>query len=110
MENADRILNGCLRRYTLNGLDNDFLCLLIGIQFCIVYNLIDIACSIESGLIFQTFNESVLSFFGTESREFFKLGLLLLLHFLQFLLLYRQEFFLIINTLLTLINLHLAAS
>ena len=110
MENTDRILDSCLRCYTLNGLNYDFLRLLVCIEFCIVHNLIDVTCSIKLCLIFQAFNQSFLCFFSTKSREFFKLCLLLFLHFLKFLLLHRQQLLLIINPNLFLINIHLATT
>ena len=110
MENANRVLNGCFCSNTLDCLNHNLLSLLVSIEFGIIHNLIHIACSIEFSLIFQTLNQSLLSLFSTQTRKFFQFSLLLFLHLIKFLLLDRQEFLLVVNTLLILINLHLAST
>ncbi len=110
MENANRVLNSCFSSNTLDCLNHNLLSLLVSIEFGIIHNLIHIACSIEFSLIFQTLNQSLLSLFSTQTRKFFQFSLFLLLHLIKFLLLDRQEFLLVVNTLLILINLHLAST
>ena len=104
MEDTNGILYSSFRSHTLDGLDYNLLSLLVGIQFSIIHDFIDITCSIQFSLIFQTFHQSLFRFLSTQTREFLQFSLLHLLHLLEFLLLDCEEFFLIVNTLLILLH------
>ena len=67
MENANGILDGCFGGHSLNGLNHDFLGLLIGIQLCLIHDFVDIAGSIGTSLILQALHQSALGFLGTET-------------------------------------------
>ena len=110
MEYRDRVLDSCLGSHTLDGLDHDLLSLLIGIELGIIHDLIDVAGCIKTSLVLQAFHQAALRLLGTESGKLFELSLLLLLHLLEFLLLHGKEFLLIVDALLKLLYLLLAAT
>ena len=110
MEYAYRILDSGLGSHALNCLDDDFLSLCIGVELCLIHNLVDVACGIGTGFILQALYKAVLSFLCAQSREFFKLLAFLGLHLVKLLLLDSQEFLLVVNALLALLNLLLTAS
>ena len=102
VEHAHRILDSSLGSHTLDGLDDNLLGLLVGIELGLVYNLVDIAGGIKFGLVLQAVYQSFLGFLGAQTRELFELGTLLLLHLLKFLLLYEHQLLLVVYTLLKL--------
>ena len=108
MEHTHRVFNSRFGSYALNGLNHNLLGLLIGIKLGFVHNFVDIAGSIQLSLVLQALHQSAFRLLGTQPREFFELGLLLLLHFLHFLLLKPQKLHFIINAQLLLIHLLLA--
>ena len=110
MEDTDRILYSRFCGHALDGLDNYLLGLLVGIELGIIHNLVDVAGSIESCLIFQALDEALLSFLSAQAREFLKLLLLLTLHLLQLLLLQGEELLLVLHALVVLLYLLLAAA
>ena len=86
MKDTYRVLDGGLGGSTLDRLDDDFLRLLVGIELCLVYDFIDVRCSIEPCLILQALYQPLLCLFRTEAGEFFELRTFLLLHLLKILL------------------------
>ena len=110
VEYAHWILNCSLSSHTLDCLYDDFLSLCIGVELCLVHNLVDVACGIGTGFILQTLYKTVLGFLCAQPREFLKLLTLLGLHLVKLLLLDSQKFLLIVNALLALLNLLLTAS
>ena len=108
VEHTYGVFHGSLGGYALDGLYDDFLSLLIGVELGFVHNLIDIGGGIHARLVFQALHQACLCFFGTESGEFFKLGALLTLHFLQFSLAHLQKFLFIVDALLLLLDFLLA--
>ena len=100
MEDTHRVFDGGLRSDTLNGLDDNLLCLHVGIELRLVYHLIDITGSIHLGLVLHALHKAVLGFFSRDTGDFFELGTLLLLHLVEILLLHGHELFLILQTLL----------
>ena len=110
MEDAHGVFDGCFGSHALYSLNDDLLSLLVGVQLGFVHNLIHITCRIKASLIFETLHQSQLGFFRRQSGEFFKLGLFLLLHLLEFLLLHCKQLLLVIHTLLALLHLLLATA
>ena len=53
MEHRYGILHGGLSSYTLDGLNDDFLGLGVGIQLGLVHNLVDVSLSIGTGFVLQ---------------------------------------------------------
>ena len=100
MEDAHRVLDSGLRSDTLNGLDDNLLCLHVGIELRLVYHLIDITGGIHLGLVLHALHKAVLGFLGRDTGDFFELGTLLLLHLVEILLLHGHELLLILQTLL----------
>ena len=98
MEDRNGTLCCGLRRYTLNGLNDDFLCFFVRFKTRIVHNLIDIGHSSCLGFIFKRFYQLFLSLFGTHAAQLLQLFLRLMVHPLYLLLL-------IIQRLLTLLHL-----
>ena len=110
MEHADRVFYRGFSGNALYCLYNDFLSLSIGVKLSLVHNLVDVACCICTGFVFQTLNKTVLCLFCAETGKFLKLCTLLKLHLIEFLLLNLQKFLFIINTLLLLIYVLLSAA
>ena len=110
MEYADRILDSSFSCYTLDCLDYNLLCLLVGIELGLVHNLVDIGCGICTSLVLKAFNESVTSFVSRETRELLELFTLLELHLLEFFLFHSEKSFLVFYTLLVLFYLLTATS
>ena len=110
MEHTDGVLNGCLSSYTLNRLDNDLLGLGIGIEFCLIHNLVDVTGCGSLSLVFHRLYESGLGILSTQSRYLFEHLALLELHLLQFLSLHGQQFLLIVDTILLVVEFILPTS
>ena len=110
MEHAYGVLYCCFRSYTLYRLDDEFLCLLVSVQLCLVHYLVDVACCICASFVLKTFYQSSLCFVGAKSTEFLKLFALLELHLLEFVLLHLEQFLLVVDALLLLINVLSSAS
>ena len=110
MEHADRVLNGRLSGYTLDGLDDNLTGLLVGVELSLVHDLIDIAGSGSLGLVLQRLDETSLGIGSAETRHLFEHLTLLLLHFLQFLGLDSKQALLIVYALLLVVELVLLAT
>ena len=110
MEHADRVLNGRLCGYTLDGLNDDLTGLLVGIELCFVHNLIDIAGCSCLGLVFQRLDKTGLGIGSTKPRHLFQHLAFLELHLLKFLGLDREQALLIVNALLLVVELVLLAT
>ena len=100
MEHADGVLDGGFSSHTLDGLDDNLLGFLVGIELSLVHDLIDVAGGSSLGLIFHRLDETVLGILSTESRDFLKHLALFELHLLEFLGLDRKQTLLIVETLL----------
>ena len=105
VEHTHRIFDGCFGSHALNGLNHNLFGLLIGIKLGLVHDFVDIAGSIQLSLVLQTLHQSAFRLLSTQSGKFFELLLLLLLHFLHFLLLKPQKFDFIVDAQLLLIHL-----
>ena len=104
MEYADRILNSRFCSHTLDGLNDNLLGLLVGIELCLVHNFIDIAGSCSLGLILHRLHQTVLGFLSTQTRYFLEQFALFQLHFLEFLSLYAQQLLLVLKTILLIVE------
>ena len=67
MEDTDGIFHRSLRSHSLYCLYDDFLSLLIGIEFCLIHYLIDVCGRIGTRFILQTFHKPCTCFVGRES-------------------------------------------
>ena len=110
MEYWHTVFYCCLSSHTLNGLDNNFLGLGIGIELRLVHDLVDITCSGSLGLVLHGLHQSGLSFLCAQTGNLFKHLTFFLLHFLQLLSLHAQEFLLIVYTLLLIVEFIFPAS
>ena len=110
MEHGYRVFDGGLGGHALYGLDNNLLCLCVGIELCLVHNLVYVRCRVGASLVLEALHEAVLSLLGAETREFLELLALLNLHLLELLLLEGYELLLVLNTLCALVALLLAAA
>ena len=59
MENTDGILHRCFTGHTLNGLDDDLLCLFIGSHLGFVHDFVDVLLRLGLSLVFQRFNQGL---------------------------------------------------
>ena len=109
MEHADAILDGGLGGYTLYGLNNYLLGLLIGVELSFVHNLIDISSCIEFGLVLEAFDKTALCLVSAEPRNLLELNTLLILHLNKFRLLLQEHFLIVVDMFLLTVDLLLAA-
>ncbi len=100
VEDGDGVLDGRFRCYALDGLDDDFFRLLIGVELGLVHNLVDVALCVGPRLVFERFDEPLLEFFGVQARQFFEFLALANLHFVELLLLGDYLFALVVKQLL----------
>ena len=110
MEHTDTVFNSRFSGNTLDGLDDNLASLCIGVELCLVHDFIDVALGIRLGLVLEGFNETLFGFIGTESGEFFQFLTLLELHLLQFLMLERNHFFLVVDAHLLVVELVFASA
>ena len=110
VEHTDTVLYGSLCCHALYGLYDNLAGVGVGIELGLVHDLVDIALRVGLCLVLHRLNQSLLCLLGTQSGEFLEFLALLELHLLQFLLLDDQQFLLIVDTHLLVIQLVLAAS
>ena len=78
---------GCgLGSHTLDGLDDDFLRLFIGLQTRIIHDLVDIRHGCRLGFIFEGLYQLLLRLFRRHSAQLLQLALRLVMHLIDFLL------------------------
>ena len=104
MEDTDRVFYSSLCCYTLDGLDDNLLCLCIGIEFSLIHYLVDITGSSRLCLILHGFNQTCLCILSTQAGYFLQLLTFLHLHLLQFLILDGKQFLLVIDTCLQVVK------
>ena len=110
MEHGDAVLDGSFGGHALDGLDDDALGLLVGGEFGIVHDVVDIALGIAAGFVLERINESFLGFVGRESAEFLEFFAFLELEFFEFLLLAQECLLLAGEAVLGVVEFLLAAS
>ena len=67
VENGNAFLNGSLSGYTLDGLNDDFLGLSVGIELGLVHDLVDIAGGSSLCLVLEALHEAAAGLIGAES-------------------------------------------
>ena len=87
MEDGDGILCGGLGSHALDGLDDDFLCLFVGLQTGIVHDLVDIRHRGSLRFVFEGLDELFLCFLGGHATQLLELFLRFVVKFVHFLLL-----------------------
>ena len=86
MENRNGALSSRLRSHTLNGLDDDFLCLFVRLQTGIVHDLVDIRHSRSLCLVLEGLHQLLLRLLSAHSGKLLQLLLCLVVHLLDLLL------------------------
>ena len=86
MENRNGAFCRSLRSHTLNGLDDDFLCLFVRLQTGIVHNLVDVRHSRSLCLVLEGLYQLLLRFLSAHSGKLLQLLLCLVVHLLDLLL------------------------
>ena len=73
VENGYAVLNGCFSSHTLDALDDNSLGFFGGRHLGIVDDFVDVLLSLCFSLVFHTFHQMLLGFFGRQSADGFEL-------------------------------------
>ena len=64
VENGNAVFNGCFGCDTLDGLNDDALCLFRGSQFGVVHHVVDVTLRFAASFVFHAFDEAVACLIG----------------------------------------------
>ena len=108
MENRDAVFNCRFGGHTLNGLNDNALRLLVGIDFRLIHDLVDVALGVRLCFCLQTLDQMIARLFGRDARQLFEFGNLAFVHTPQLFFLAGKELFLILESALLRIEFLLA--
>ena len=104
MEDTDGVFHCSLRSHSLDGLDDNSLCLLVGSHLGVVNNFVDILLCLCLGFVLERLYERVSCFLCREARDGFEFASLLVDERVKTFLLFVELVFLVVNFLLFLLE------